>query len=1289
VGKNRFVFEDCLQKVLVGNMSLRFILGLPQSGKTHRIFTEIAKELARGAQGPDGPLPPLLLIVPEQFSMSAEKKLVSMLPEPAVTRAQVLSFRRLAYHLFARTGAAGGAFLDDAGKAMLMRKVLLDIRGGLGFYKRAADKPGFAGLMQEQIAEFRQYGVGPEAIARAFPESSKFADIRLIFESYADARARFYSNDDALSFVPQKIEESGFYDGAEVWIDGFFGFTPQERGVIRALLKRCARVSVSLTMDAAAPDFGDNVEQFPYEPAESDFFRETKDTAFRLAALANEAGAAAEPPLLLKRAHPSPELDFFVNNWQNRRVYRGEVKNIRLAAAESRREEVRVLADEILRLCREGHRYRDIGVIACGPEYGKELRGTFRRYGIPLFMDEKTDVFCHPLTELVRSAVEICAYNRGRESVFRFLKTGLAGLSRDETDVLENYVLARGVAGYKWDLDWDAPEEVLRARERFFAAVAPLAEALGKGVFGGDRRYPVRAVCEALFDMLGRLDVQAVLERKLERIEAAGGAEDARGYGQVLGKVTGILDRMAEILGGEAVTVGEFGRILDAGLESADLGVIPPSADQVLAGDFERSRFPEIKTLCVLGANADSLPPPIKDGGVLSDEERREFRAKDLEIAPDGRRRAFDERMRIYCGLAKPLQGLILIYREKEAAAAVGNLRRMFPGLAAPAYAGAMPPAGPLTERLCAMLGAYARGAEMPEDYARAYGLLRQRPEQAAFLARLERLILDRAAGRRVALGREAVAALYGKVLNAGVSRLEKYAECPFSYFMTYNLKAAERKIYEVESVDVGSLFHAVLEKVSRALAEPGNGLSNRDILKDKENSQVDVERFLTWRNLGRSDIAALVDGAVEELAPAVGDRLFYSTERRRYMLTKVKRICGKSVWALAEHIRRGAFEPLGAEVVFGGGSYERAEEAYEAYEDPEAKTRHWSQINPNCTDLSAARACTLPLPGIELPLDDGKKLALTGRIDRVDRMDAGGKTYVKIIDYKTGNVRFSLDDVYLGAQLQLFVYMNALIKNGAPVLGARAERLSPGGLFYFNIDDPIVEDRGGYENGTEEGGAGAEEGKSAGGKGAAAAGGRMETNKGAGSGGADAEEGKSASGKGAAASGFMEIGAVSGEGERANGKSMAAGGDIIKTNEGAGSGGAAAGESAGGDPEKASAALDALTLRSFRMSGLVLAEPDVIAGIDGKAAGDSPVAPIYVKKDGSLGGRSSAADTERFGQLLEAADEVAKALGEGIFSGDITPLPVKRGARTGCDFCGYGAVCGFDREAGRYRTRG
>ncbi|MCL2463421.1 MAG: hypothetical protein FWF44_12200, partial [Defluviitaleaceae bacterium] len=213
-------------------MSLRYILGLPQSGKTRRIFAEISAALQSGGNKP------LLLIVPEQFTMSAEKKLISMLPEPAVTRAQILSFQRLAYHLFARAGAAPGAFLDETGKAMLMRKILNDISGDLRFYAGEAGKTGFAGMMSRQITEFYQYGVTPRALAAAFPENLKFADISLIYGDYADAlSAKYLSNDETLARVPQKIEESGFYDGAEVWIDGFFGFTVQELGVIEKLLQ--------------------------------------------------------------------------------------------------------------------------------------------------------------------------------------------------------------------------------------------------------------------------------------------------------------------------------------------------------------------------------------------------------------------------------------------------------------------------------------------------------------------------------------------------------------------------------------------------------------------------------------------------------------------------------------------------------------------------------------------------------------------------------------------------------------------------------------------------------------------------------------------------------------------------------------------------------------------------------------------------------------------------------------------------------------------------------------------
>jgi len=81
--------------------------------------------------------------------------------------------------------------------------------------------------------------------------------------------------------------------------------------------------------------------------------------------------------------------------------------------------------------------------------------------------------------------------------------------------------------------------------------------------------------------------------------------------------------------------------------------------------------------------------------------------------------------------------------------------------------------------------------------------------------------------------------------------------------------------------------------------------------------------------------------------------------------------------------------------------------------------------------------------------------VCLQGRIDRVDILEKDGKAYINIIDYKSSHKDIDLSDAVQGLQLQLLIYMSAIIKNGRKLLETEPEI---GGAYYFCIDDPMID---------------------------------------------------------------------------------------------------------------------------------------------------------------------------------------------------------------------------------------
>jgi len=949
-------------------MSLQFILGPPGSGKTSYCLSEIEAALTGDK--------PLYYLVPEQFSLQSEKLLLKN--RTATTRVQVLSFNRLAYRLFAVLGGPPGQALDDLGKHMLLRKVLLELADELVFYKRAADKHGFVHSLAATITELNHYCISSEDLRLRSEQmgptlGAKLQDLALIVSRYRSAvSGRYLPIDDMLDLLVQKLTDAKgdlkLLNGAMIWADGFSGFTPQERQVLLHLMKNGGDVKITLTTrerDSSASD--------QTRPAQDPLFATPRETKEKLTALAARAHIAVIPPIYMEKNHRHAQnsgLAFFAQNFTMKS--QGGIKSpskvgIEILSAPDRYASVYAAAHKILTWVNVGYRFRDIAIV-CGNRghYEKTLTTAFERLGIPLFVDTEIDILSHPLTELIRAALSILVHNWNYEAVFRFLKTGLTGLNMDTIDILENYALAHGISGYKWRYPFSDTETATPAEAGRHLLLTALS------AFGSTGpKDTIKSFSLKVYQMLYDLQVPQTLERLFDRHMAAGDPATARIHKQVWPKICEVFDKLVEILGDDKVSLETFAGILDAGLNQVSLGRIPPTVDQVVLGDMGRSRYPQIKAMLVLGANEGAFPPIAASPGLFSEDERRYLQNTDIELAPDNLARINDQYYALYCTLSQPSQQLTFIYAEGEPS---GTVLR-------PSH---------VLRRVQGLFG--LETVKAPQ--LREYEPIPAASESPAVLA---------SAGN-----------IYGQTIITAASRLEAFARCPFAYFINYMLQARSRLRYQVLSTDLGNLYHDVLARFTGSIAA----------------GEIDAAA------LSRDAINMLASRLITESTPE--SAAFHASARNRHILSKAENICAASIWALCEHIKRGQFMPIGAELGFG-------------LAEPQ--------------DVQAAFS-----PGYRqgLTLENGRSLILTGRIDRVDLLKAEtGEQYVRIIDYKSGQARFDISEVEQGLQLQLMLYMNELTKNpqslSATALGSSPVLLGealthPAGVFYFPISDPIID---------------------------------------------------------------------------------------------------------------------------------------------------------------------------------------------------------------------------------------
>ena len=981
-------------------MGIKYIVGRGGAGKSFRVFTEIKEQLQKNEGNK------LILLVPEQFTLQAERDLINKLDLAGIIDVEVLSFTRLAHHVFNEVGGLAKIHINDIGKNMVLRRVLEEVKNSLTIYKKSTGQEGFVAKVNELITEFKQQNITPELLnteVAKLQEASllrmKLSDVAIVYEAFNKyLESRYIDTEDHMNMLVEKMEAVSFLDDAIIWVDGFHRFTPLTLKIISKLMEKCKGVNITFTLDKAERDL------------DGDLFTLPQKTFNRIRRLVEALQLPEEVLAVNIKDNPMAKAAELVHLEGELyaypyKQYSQVVENIKLFAATNLYTEVENAAAQIISLVRDRHyRWRDIAVITGDMgSYGMLVKRVFQDYGIPYFLDEKRSIMEHPVIELIISALQCVRRGYLYEDVFRLLKTGFSDLSRGEIEELENYVLQFGIKREGWFKEFEKPEgaqlETLNRSRLSFSK--PLKKLQGKL----QENRTIAEMTKAVFAFMQDLNIEDKLETWISSLKENGRLDYVNENTQIWNTVMAIFDQMVEILGDNKVTLKEYISILEAGFMACEIGVIPSTIDQVLVGNLSRSRSQDIKALFVLGVNDGVLPANNSSEGILLDHERIFLKETGVELGFDSESQMYEEKFLIYNMLTKPSRYLWISYAlaDQESKAlrpsiVIDRFKKLFNiEVASDVISTLELQVGLVTtpnssfKYLVENIRLNIDEKPIEDIWWEVYGWYYHQP---SWKERLQ-LIIDGLFHENQIdyISSNNAKELYQSPIRASISRLERFANCPFSHFVAYGLKPAERKEYQLKAPDIGKIFHYTLESFEEELHI----------------------RSLDWKQLERGTCDELVDRVVDRLAEGFEYGVLHSTHRYKYLLKRLKRISRRALWTLTEHLKRGSFSPMGHEIRFGIGE---------------------------------------EIPPIVVELEDGEELLLEGRIDRVDLLESDEGTYVKIIDYKSGNKDFSLTDVYYGLQLQLFVYLEAVL---AHKRDTSSIKLHPAGIFYFKIDDPMI----------------------------------------------------------------------------------------------------------------------------------------------------------------------------------------------------------------------------------------
>ena len=998
-------------------MKLQIIYGTAGTGKSSFVFEQAAENCSKISEGKNINT---VIITPEQFSFTAEKRLMESIYEKtgskAVLNAEVITFNRMAYRVLNEVAGAvkNKTNLSKCGKAMLMYSILDKQKNNLKFLGKTSEN---IDLSITAINEFKQHGITTAHLEDEIEKAedkylkTKLQDMNIIYKSFENQiKDKYIDETDLLTMLAENLDKTDMFKNTVFYIDKFSGFTKQEYDIIKKLVQIGEEVNITICSESL----------FASNKPETDIYYSNKQTITKIFKIADELKINPEEINLEKSYRfKTPELKFLQENLYSKygkkaskksTKYEEKVENIGLFLAKNQYSEIENVAKNITKLVREkNYKYKEISVITKNLDtYANLVRAIFGEYNIPVFIDEKRELNQNILIQYVLAVLEVLSKNWSYEAVFNYIKTGFLQIEEDEIFKLENYCIKWGIKQNKWKKDFNIKgeekhkEEIERLNEIRKQIVEPLLKLKEKI----DKEKTGEGISKNLYEFLMEQNIEEKLEEKIRNLEEQGLIDLANEYANSYKILIDILDEINLVFRKDKITLEKYIQILKVGLQNSGLGKIPGTQDQVILGDVDRSRSHKARTVFIIGINDGVFPSVNKNEGFLNDSDRDVLKEHGIELAKGTLERLYEDNFNIYKAFTTAEEKLYLSYvsadsegRAQRPSSLISKIKKLFPKLKEQSDV--------VTEsqeistlqttygELIKNINSLREGNQIDEKWFEVYKYYKENPEfQEKLKTNLEGLKYTNLPQN---INKENIQKLYGNTLTTSISKLETYKRCAFSYYLKYGLKLNPKEELKIQSINTGTFMHEVIDEFFETAKGQGRELA--EFIYDNEEGEITPEEKLKQ----------IIDKIIEEKLKQNKNYVFTSSQKYKLLVERLKRIILKALKYIIETLVQSEFSVLGSEIEFA--------------RDGEYKP-------------------------IMLNLENGKRLEIIGKIDRMDIGKNEEGKYLRIIDYKSSAKDIDLNEVYAGLQIQLLTYMDAICKE---------EDLIPAGILYFSLLEQTI----------------------------------------------------------------------------------------------------------------------------------------------------------------------------------------------------------------------------------------
>ena len=971
-------------------MGLQIIYGRAGTGKSEYCYKEIAKKIKEKNK--------ILIITPEQFSFTAEKKLMEAIDTQAVLNAEVVTFSRMAYRVINEIGGSTVTNLSKCGNAMLIYSILNQNKQNLKFLGKTDENVDMA---ETAITEFKKHGIKPEQLKEQIEKQTdiylknKLQDMYTIYSNFEQQISGKYIDETALlTILAENIDKTNMFKDNIFYIDEFAGFTSQEYEIIKKLIQIAKQVTITICTN----------ELENKRNADTDIFYSNQMTIDKILEIAQKSEVKVEEIKLSQTYRfKTPELKHLEQNLyeNNSKKYEKEVKNIKIFLAKNPYSEIEEVAKQILKLVRdENLRYKDISIITKNIEnYSSLARAIFEKYEIPIFIDENRDLNQNIIIQYVLAILEIFNKNWTYDAVFNYIKTGFSGIDEDDIFKLEKYCLKWGIKQNKWKKEFTygkSEEKDVAEIERLEQIRKELVEPLIRLKKRMDENKTAENISKQLYQFLIEQNIKEKIAQKINVLKQLGKIDLANEYISSIQTIIEILDEIVLVFKDDKITLDKYAQILKVGFKNSSLTKIPGTQDQVIMGDVERSRSHKVKVIFIIGLNDGIFPSVHKDEGFLNDSDREILKENGIELAKGTIDKLYEDNFNIYKAFTTAEEKLYLLYSSSDMqgkalrpSMLITKIKKIYPELKEESD---------IIERKSEILNKKTTYEELINNISKLkeqdniekiwYYIYDYYKKDTEWKEKLQQSLRGlKYTNIPEKIEKENIDKLYGNTLTTSISKLERYRSCPFSYYLQYGLKIKPQEELKMQTLNTGTFIHEVID----------------EFFEDVKSEQIELE------DITDEELSEIIDKIIDEKLEQAKNYIFTSTAKYRALVARLKRIIKKALKYIIETIVQSRFTVLGTELEFGEkGKYKP----------------------------------------IRLTLDDGKKIEIIGKIDRIDTAQGEDGKYLRIIDYKSSVKNIDLNEVYAGLQIQLLTYLDA---------ACREEDLMPAGILYFSMLEQII----------------------------------------------------------------------------------------------------------------------------------------------------------------------------------------------------------------------------------------